>query len=285
MSRKLSESISRVVRDSDIMARVSDHEFHLLLPETDALGARMFVRRSQAAFQADTFIAEMSRDYPVSISMGAATFPIDGADFDGLLQTCRDEMGRARTSLIRRLQLEPQPLWEVVRTLVGRPSDHLGPLVEADEAFRLAEDGETGSAHGIFSDPVVSAIEEEVCRQAVDTPERRAVVYAVGGTVSAEPREVERALEEAERARAFLVTAKGSEAPTNVFASVTRVFVDDPGLADHRLLLVLGERVAYAFLGRRGDEGSLYGFHSHDQYLVENLIAKLQEHFNFQRQY
>ncbi len=285
MSKKLAESISRVVRDSDILARVADHEYYLLLPETDALGARMFVRRSQSTFLADAFIAEMSRDYPVSISMGAATFPIDGGDFDQLLQTCREEMASSRQSLFRRLHLEPKGLWDAVRILAGHPDEHRGALEQASETFRLAEDLEAGSAHVVLTDEAVDGIEEEVCRQAVDVPERRAVVYALGGAVGPEPRPMEQVLEGAERARAILVGTEGAANRASEFASVTRVLVDDEQAGRHRLLLVLGERMAYAFVAERTEDGQLFGFHSGDRFLVENLIAKLQEHYNFQRQY
>ncbi len=287
MAKKLSESISRVVRDSDILARVSDHEYYLLLPETDALGARMFVRRSRAAFMADSFISEMSRDYPVSISMGAATFPMDGRDFDQLLSACREEMSQVRSSLVRRLRLEQSDIWDTVRTLVGRPNDHLGMVEMASETFRMAEDNQSGSAHGIFSEAIIDAIEAEVCRQAVDAPERRAVVYAVGGNIGHEVRPIEKVMEGALKARAFLVGAKEQDVRTNQFSSVTRLLIKDEGamLHHHRLLLVLGERVAYALLAQRGDESSYFGFHSNDRYLVESLIAKLQDYYNFQRQY
>ncbi len=291
MASKLTESISRVVRDSDILARVSDHEYYVLLPETDSLGARMFIRRSRTAFEADPFISEMSRDYPVNISMGAATFPIHGADFDQLLMACREEIDRAGKSLFRRLHLERQDFWEAIRTLVGRPAEHLGPLDQAGETFRMAEDSETGSAHVMFDDDAIDAVEEEVCRQAVDVPERRALVYALGGRIQGagliqdRARPVELVFENAERARFCLVDLKSGANRPSEYAAVTRVFVDDEAVQDHRLLLVLGERVAYALLCRRGDDGRLFAFHSHDQFLVENLIAKLQEHYNFQRQY
>ena len=285
MSRKLAESISRVVRDSDILARVSDHEYYLLLPETDSLGARMFVRRSQAAFSSDSFIAEMSRDYPISVTMGAATFPLNGQDFDQLLLACREEAEQTQRSLFRRLQLEQNGFWEVVAALVGQQSDYLGSLSEASELFRLAEESEAGSAHCVFDAESLDAVEEEICRQAVDVVDRRAVIYALGGAVGTTPRPLERVLEGCEQARALLVGLKEEGNRPSESASVTRVFVDDERVENHRLFLVLGERLAYAFCGRRGSDDRLYGFHSCDQFLVESLIAKLQEHYNFQRVY
>ena len=212
---------------------------------------------------------------------------MDGRDFDQLLASCREEMSQVRNSLVRRLRLEHNDLWEAIRILVGRPNDHLGVLEMASETFRIAEDNQSGSAHGIFSKAMIDAIEEEICRQTVDAPERRAIVYAVGGAMGDEPRPIEKVLEGASKVRAFLVNSRDSDSRTNQFSSVTRLMVDDGNglIHHHRLLLVLGERLSYALMAQKADESSFFGFHSNDRYLVESLIAKLQDYYNFQRQY
>jgi diguanylate cyclase (GGDEF)-like protein len=285
LSRKLSESISRVVRDSDILAKVSDSEFYVLLPETDSLGARMFIRRSQEAFSAEPFISTMSGDYPVSITLGTATFPLDGNDFDDLLGTCREAMERSRASLYRRLRLHEKDFWESVQLLVGRPEDYDAPAESASETFRLCEDANGVSNHGIFDESLLAAVEEEVAQQAVDLPERKAILYDVGGVLGDEPRAVERVLAQAERAKAFLLGKRGTALSTSEHPALTRVYLDDEYMEKYRLLLVLSERLAYAFLGFQHDDEALHAFHTYDKFLVENLIAKLQDHYNFQRQY
>jgi two-component system cell cycle response regulator len=285
MSRKLAESISKVVRDSDILAKVSDHEYYVLLPETDALGARMFIRRSQEAFATDDFIGKMSRDYPVSITLGAATFPLEGKDFDELLGVCRERSERTRSSLFRRLKLQEKNFWDTVGLLVGRPEDYECPLESASQNFRLSEDADGGSAHGVFHEAVLEGIEEEVARQAVDLPGRRAILIDVGGELGEDQRPVERVVAEGERAKAFVLGRKGAGATESDHPALTRVFIDDDMMDRHRLLLVLSEHLAYAFLGSKKSAGEMYGFNTHDHFLVENLITKLQEHYSLQRQY
>jgi two-component system cell cycle response regulator len=257
----------------------------VLLPETDALGARMFIRRSQEAFSTDDFIGRMSRDYPVSITLGAATFPLEGKDFDELLGVCRERSDRTRQSLYRRLKLQEKGFWEVVQLLVGSPEDYGRTLEAASQIFRLCEDADGGSAHGIFSEPILEGIGEEVARQAVDMPSRRAILIDVGGVLGAEQRPVERVVAGAERAKAFVIGRKGQGAAESDHPALTRVFLDDEMMDRHRLLLVLSEHLAYAFLAVAKDAGEMYAFNSHDHYLVENLITKLQEHYNLQRQY
>jgi hypothetical protein len=274
-----------VVRDSDILAKVSDSEFYVLLPETDSLGARMFIRRSQEAFSAEPFISTMSGDYPVSITLGTATFPLDGNDFDELLGTCREVMEKARASLYRRLRLSEKDFWETVQLLVGRPEDYDVEVESTSETFRLCEDANGVSNHGTFTNSLLSALGEEVAQQAVDLPERKAIMYDVGGVLGEEPRAVERVLARAEKAKAFLLGKRGTDLSAPEHPALTRVYLDDEYMEKYRLLLVLSERLAYAFLGVQRDNDALQAFHTHDKFLVENLIAKLQDQYNLQRQY
>ena len=116
----------------------------------------------------------------------------------------------------------------------------------------------------------------------------------MGGVLGADQRPVERVLARAERAKAFVIGRKGAGATESDHPALTRVFLEDEMMDRHRLLLVLSEHLAYAFLGTskdngpgtdRAGDGEMYGFNSQDHYLVENLITKLQEHYNLQRQY
>jgi diguanylate cyclase (GGDEF)-like protein len=285
LSRKLAECLSRVVRDSDILARVSDAEYYVLLPETDSFGARMFVRRGYESLAGEALLREVEASHPFQVTMGVATFPLDGKDFDELLAACRDRMERTRRGLYRRLRLGELPFWDAVGLLVGEEAEHLGPLQRAGEAFRLAEEPEAGSAHGVFEEAVVDALEREVARHAMAEPDSRALIYSAGGLLGDNPRPVERALEGAERARVFLVGLRDREAAGGEHPLVTRVHMEDERLREHRLLMVLGERFGYALLGRRAGDGRILAFHTGDSGLVESLIARLQDHYNFQRQF
>ncbi|HOX45286.1 MAG TPA: response regulator [Myxococcota bacterium] len=285
LGRKVAECLARVVRDSDILARVSDAEYYVLLPETDSFGVRMFVRRGQDALAAEPLVRELSARLPLHVTMGVATFPQEGKDFDELLATCRGSVERIRQGLYRRLRLSELDFWEAVEVLIGSEAEHLGPLQRAGETFRLAEDSGGASAHGQFTAPVVDALEEQVARQALAVPDSRALLYSVGGALGAETRPVERALAGAERARVFLVGLRDPAAGAGEHPLVTRVHLDDERLASHRLLLVLGERFSYACLGRHGQDGRLFAFHTCEASVVESLIARLQDHYNFQRQF
>ena len=53
--RDVVTAIGRVVRDADILAKVSEGEYYLLLPETDYFGALMLMRRAAEEVRRDLY--------------------------------------------------------------------------------------------------------------------------------------------------------------------------------------------------------------------------------------
>jgi len=282
---KLAECLGRVIRDSDILARVSDSEYYLLLPETDSLGARMCLRRAREMFYSDNLVSRLGKDLPVRVGMGQATFPLDGGDFDQLLSCCRERFENNRRSLFWRLELYRKELWEVIETLIGRPDDYRLPRENAALSFRLAEEPSGSSAHTIMSSKQLGAAWRQVCQQLLEPPGRRALVIQMGGVIGAAEQELERMLAAAEQVRLMMLGRRGEDAQPASRPGLTRVFLGDQKMDNHRLLLVLGEKFSYASLARNADDGKWYVFHSHDDFLIESLIVAVQESYNLQRQY
>jgi diguanylate cyclase (GGDEF)-like protein len=285
IAAQLLASLGRVVRDSDVLARVADPEYYILLPETDAMGARSFIRRVQEACATDEYLSRMARDYGLVLTQGAATFPQDGQDFDGLLSACREEMSRARASVYRKLRLEDKGFWDAVGLLLGTADDYRLELPRASEAFRLGEAEDGSSAHRVVSEPLFDGIEEQVALQAVDVPERPALLYSLGVALGSEPRPLERILDRAERARGYLIGRRAGSDRPEAHPAVTRVYLEQEAVDRFRVVLVLAEHLSYACLGERGPAGELRCFHSCDRTLVEGLVGKLQAQYNFQRQF
>ncbi len=102
--RGIIKALSRIVRDSDVIAKASDQEFYLLLPETDFFGAMMFVRRAHER-RARRARGAGGGGAPARWRLvgGASTFPKDGEDFDELMYRCRRRMDERRSSLQRKL--------------------------------------------------------------------------------------------------------------------------------------------------------------------------------------
>jgi len=105
---------------------------------------------------------------PVLLSMGAATFPKDGEDFDELLHWCRARVADQRGSLVRRLHLGDLPenaFWELVDLLLEAGSR----LPESSPSAQLPANP------GLFA-----AVQREAAREVARDPRARGLLF-VGG--------------------------------------------------------------------------------------------------------
>src|SRR6266540_1754176 len=164
-TRDLVSAVSRVVRDADILAKVSESEYYLLLPETDYFGALMFLRRAAEEVRREDAIRELERRCPVLLSMGASTFPKDGEEFDELLHWARARVEEQRGSLLRRLHLADLPsnaFWELADLLL---SDHVR-IPESSPSSRNARDPE-----------LFVAAQREAAREIGRDPRARGLLY------------------------------------------------------------------------------------------------------------
>jgi two-component system, cell cycle response regulator len=71
--------LKQQARDTDIVARYGGEEFAILMPETDAKGAKVIAERIREAIKAEVFQSEMG-PLKVTLSLGIATAPDHGVD-------------------------------------------------------------------------------------------------------------------------------------------------------------------------------------------------------------
>jgi diguanylate cyclase (GGDEF)-like protein len=273
MVRDVVAAVSHVSRDADILAKVSESEYYVLLPETDYFGALMFQRRAAEEIRRAASVRELDERTPVLISMGAATFPKDGEDFDELLHWAKDRIGEQRGSLLRRLHLddlEPSAFWELADVLLSAT-----PLPDSSPSARPDPDPE-----------FLAAAMREAAREVARDPRARGHLYiGVSGPVgSAAIRDLLPPGDPASRAgdqsmRVYLLGPRGPgpDAPHHGF--VTDVYLDgDKRLAEHEFLLFMSEHSAYGLLVGPGGRA----FHTSDVPLVDALVSKLQSLYDLQ---
>ncbi len=269
--RGIIKALSRILRDSDVIAKASDQEFYLLLPETDFFGAMMFVRRALVAVREESDAQEVEARLPLALVGGASSFPKDGEDFDELVHRCRQRMDERRASLQRKLLLDTLPFWEEVELLLGNASSPKLPVDESAEPSR----------RGKVSDVLFDELQAEIARELLREPGSRGLLYVGGPEIRADL-PIALGLESAPPDLASRIYLLGRRLDLDSHPALTPVFLEgDERMARHEFLLWLSENAAYALIQRRG-LGTTWGFHSSDTAVVDGLITKLQAEYDLQ---
>jgi two-component system, cell cycle response regulator len=264
------KTITRIIRDADVVARATDQEFHVLLPETDYFGGLMFLRRALTTVHEEPEAKALAAKIPFGLVGGAATFPRDGEDFDELLANCKRRMDQRRASLHVSLQLDGLPFWDEVDLLLGNA-----------RSPRLPETSGEPSRRGRVADVLFDELQVEVARQLIREPNRRGLVY-LGSSEVRSDLPLLMALEGQSEDLGTQVYVLGRRTDLSDHAIATPVFIEgDDRLARHEFLLWLGDGASYGLLQRRG-RGLTWGFHSSDPTLVEGLVSQLQQQYDLQ---
>lgn len=263
-------AMSKIIRDSDVVARATDQEFHALLPETDFFGALMFLRRAMQAMHEEPEARALEQKVPFAMTGGASTFPRDGDDFDELLSRCKKRMEERRQSLHRQLKLEGQPFWDEVELLLGNSKSPKLPETQGEPSRR-----------GRVADVLFDELQTEVARNLLREPNARGLIYVGVPEINVDV-PIAMGLEGVDPTLAPRVYLLGRRGDLSTHPVLTPVFVEgDDRLSRHEFLLWLGDGSAYALLQRRG-RGVTWGFHSSDPTLVEGLVSALQTEYSLQ---
>ncbi len=262
-TRGLVAAVGRAVRDADILAKVADTEYYVLLPETDHFGARMFARRAAEEVRREPALRSADRSAPM-LSLGIATFPRDGEDFDELVHHARLRQEEQRRSLARRLPLDDlsrTAFWELCDLLLADGQ----PLADATSARRGADPELFGAAL------------REAARELGRDPRARGLLYLGSGDRSAVAALVQALPAPGGNARAgdggprVVLLGPQPPAPGHPLVAVVPA-VAERRFETHQFLLFLSEQSAYALL--QDSDGR--AFHTADGPLVDALASRLQ---------
>ncbi len=273
LRRAVTAGVLSAVRDSDVVARVDDDEYFLLLPETGLLGALACRRRILERLRglpADLQLnspgvsahAELLRLAP---SLGIGVFPADGIDLGGLLKLSRKRSERAQRSEWRRLGLDGRGFWDSVDFLI------------TGEEEIAAEAGTAGTRTSMHPD-LVTHIATSIIRDAARDRIAGTLYLAGDGDLSVAVARIVGASSEL-RLRTWLL---GPTASLRDPAAEIRLPLPDPRLKQTALVLCVTERGGYCLVGRRGEGGQVTAYQSSDLELVEGLVNALQSTYHLQ---
>ncbi len=234
---ELADRLLETAHDTDVLARVDENEFHLLLPETSGLGVHACRRRIMRS--GDRGLSEEM------LLVGGAAFPHDGQDLGKLLRVARLRAEASKTSVVHRLDPEQTTVPDLLEALVW----------------------ETASAAPARQTSAVRPLELEVT-------EVEALVHAVvsdasrgGGALIVVTQHPELSFGAAVRT----VLAQNPNDSMSVHAVDLRAV---EGCERIEALVVIAEHGAYALLAR-SEDGVLRGAHAADPLLADVLAERL----------
>lgn len=228
--------------DTAILARVDEHEFHALLPETDGLGGHACRRRILAKLGGPG--GGSSAGPGLEAYVGVASFPHDGTNLSQLLRVARRRSDACRASPVRRTCGHLASLDDMLWALEGAPP---------------------------IDDPALAG----VVTRPLDLPPdaARALVTAVLGDAA----RAGAAMVLAAGAEGAQVGGAVRQASASARDGVAMYVVDIdrmPGQPTVEALAVLSEHATYALIARESG-GRLRGIHSADPLLADLLAERV----------
>jgi CheY-like chemotaxis protein len=239
---EMADQLLKAARDTDVLAQVDEHEFHILMPETDGLGAHACRRRILARLD------DRQGRIPRGLLVGVSTFPHDGPDLSQLLRVARRRAEATRHSLVRKLAPEQTGLIDILDALGWELELPPPDAIAAARAIELPIADACALAATVVSDAVRGGATMIVVAHQDNLSLGAAVRSALGS---------------------------GQQAATRdnvvVHALDVRSASNGEGI---EALAVLAEHGAYALIGR-SEGGVVRGLHAADPLLTDLLAAGL----------
>src|SRR6185312_14312508 len=144
---EMADQLLKAARDTDVLAHVDEHEFHLLMPETDGLGAHAARCRVLAR------LAERGgKAIPAGLLVGVSTFPHDGSDLSQLLRVARRRAEATRSSLVRRLPPDRTGLADLLEALTWKHHAPPAGALSAPQPIELSISEASALAVAVVAD-------------------------------------------------------------------------------------------------------------------------------------
>jgi hypothetical protein len=145
---QFAERLLATADDTDLLARVDDNEFHMLLPETSGLGAHACRRRILRIGLADRPATQNA-----ALLVGGAAFPHDGQDLGKLLRVARLRAEASKASVVHKLDPDTSTMPELLEMLIWETANAApAKQTSAVRPLELVEPEAQALVHAIISD-------------------------------------------------------------------------------------------------------------------------------------
>jgi diguanylate cyclase (GGDEF)-like protein len=142
--------LTRLQRTSDLLSIDGQGQFLILLPETDAIGAAMFKRRTFDELQASELMAVLGPGSRTKIHVAATSYPSDGTQLESLLRLIDERIEDEESSRVREWMLDDTPIAACLGTLLEGGEEERCETVAQIAEFVLAEPARRSAARSVL---------------------------------------------------------------------------------------------------------------------------------------
>lgn len=272
--KRLIEILFECVRQTDIVAKKSDDEYYVLLPETDYFGSLVTLRRFNTSIKDKVLLVEGTKSIPLPVKISSGTFPRDGGTLDMLLYKISKRLESQELSLYKKLNLDEKDFWEAFNLLTDPDKLH----EKYDEETGI--EGE--SKWAIFHEGVIKGITESFHIEISLNSTLRGAFFLKLGKLR--ERFIPKFSTKLSDTGAFRIYRFETEDITETSPLIRFIRIPQEDARKGNFLIAVTEDFSYGIFFKELENSRYSVFHTSDPYFIENIIAKLQERYLIYRE-
>lgn len=274
--KRLIEILFECVRQTDIVAKKSDDEYYVLLPETDYFGSLVTLRRFNTSIKDKIFLIEGTKSVSLPVRISSGTFPRDGGTLDMLLYCIRKRLESQEFSIFKKLQLENKDFWETFNIIVT-------PDKLIEEYTKSQSDNIEGeSRQTIFNEKIIKDITETFYVEINLNSTMRGAFFLKLGHLR--EKFLPKFTTKISDSSAFRIYRFETEDITETSPLIRFIRIPVEDAEKGHFLIAVTEDFSYGLFFKEIEKNKYSAFHTSDPYLIENIIAKLQEKYLIYRE-
>lgn len=270
--REMVKLIMGTLRECDLLGMVNHNRFTILLPETDIFGSIITIRRIKRVLQSSELTKKLK------ISLGSASYPMDGKDFDVLIKKSRQNIKEYKESILVSLDLENRDFWSIINTLISSNSQNDIDAVDSELEKDSGKSQKLSSVSSYFFD----TLQEMILREILHSPRVSGILYMPVLRQNLNPlflQEIQKTNNL--QTKIFFISDKDE---TKKIPNIGYIELKDKQITSTPFIFFLRRDFAYGMICKKYMDEEYKGFHTVDEVLIETLINKFQEKYLLQEQ-
>ena len=267
---KIIRDISQTIRSSDIMGKIDDHTYVVVLTNTDYMGAIYFLRRFKNIIHSRKIFSYREKSGEMEFLFNIATYPFHGRSWKHVINHLKTGMNKDLSPYFR-FKIGEMPFWDTVKNL---RNNYLSSVIKNDGYKRNLV------FYNFSKEQFLNILNTYIKEMTI--PGNKGIGYINIPFIDTESTK--------DLIENYLDIADEKNFPVYFFSGNTKlltklgyskkyfIFSDSKMIKKVPFLLLLSKWGSYMSFAWKEDD-MLKGFHCSDVLLIEELIGKLKKQF------